>query len=634
MVRVYKMNDNKHIVFPFAAIAGQDRVKKALLLNAVNPKIGGVIISGEKGTAKSTMVRGLADVMVERDVINLPLHITEDRLIGTMKMTAAVVRGEKVIDYGLLYDAHGHILYVDEINLLSEHLANCILQVSSSGMNRIEREGMSYSHASNFILVGTMNPEEGLLRPHFMDRFGLYVESKGSLQVNERKMIIKRRLAFEKEPLSFMKAWEKQTHKLTLTLLNAIERLASIDIKDEQMDFVVSIVQAGNCAGHRADIVMVETAKAIAAWHGHTRVTKEDIEEAASYCLPHRIRPEPPHNKEEQSIKNKDNDVKQDKNNAPIEDTPGVNDTDSGKDGNEHESAESDTNNHLKNSSMDTKDKVEQSYLEGHIPIDMPIRTRRKAQGTGKRTKVKTDSRKGRYIKATMKKEKNSTLAFDATLKTALPYQRWREHKHLKVVIKSTDFRFKVKEKRTGCTLLFVVDASGSMGTKQRMRIVKGTILSMLNDAYQKRDKVGMIAFRKDQAELILGITKSVERAQKELANIPTGGKTPLAAGLYAAYDLLKHYKMKEPDAIPLLILVSDGKANVAFNTGNPVEDALHTARMIKNEGIQALVVDTESGFIQLGIGKKIAQEMDAQYYKLEDLGVHQLQHIIGELKK
>ncbi|WP_458785806.1 magnesium chelatase subunit D family protein [Vallitalea sediminicola] len=639
--------NRSEVVFPFAAIAGQENVKKALLLNAVNPSIGGVLISGEKGTAKSTLVRGLADVIRE-SVIDLPLNITEDRLIGTIDIETAISKGEKAIDYGVLHKANENILYVDEVNLLSEHIVNCLLEVSSSGINKIEREGLSYSHESRFILIGTMNPEEGYLRSQFIDRFGLYVESRGSRDIQERKQIIKRRLDYELDPIRFSGKWEKENNNIREKIINAKEILEKVVVDEEQLYFAAEIAKAGNCSGHRAEISIVETAKAIAALDMRKVVVKDDIEEAASYSLPHRIREIPNFNDNKKETNNNsdstsDNEIqKNDKSNSIKDDYINQSDTRNNDLNNigdneltaDEYSGENDNNNQNNNevnNKAHFQEKIELPlYDDKIIPLEVNSHNNpKKILGTGKRTKVKNDSLRGRYIKYSIPKGKVRSIAFDATFRAALPYQKLRCRDQVAIAIEKSDFREKIRERRTGSTILFVVDASGSMGTKQRMRAVKSAIISMLNDAYQKRDKVGMIAFRKDKAEVLLPITKSVDMAEKRLKNIPTGGKTPLASGLYLTYELLKSYKIKEPDTEPLIVLVTDGKANVSLNKGKPIDDALHMAKMIKNEGFQTMVVDTESGFIQLGLGKKLSDEINGEYYKLEDLKAKELKSIV-----
>ena len=283
-----KVKDN--YVFPFAAIIGQEKVKRALLLNLINPQIGGVLLNGEKGTAKSTLVRGMAALSEGMKVIDLPLNITEDRLVGTVDIEKTLAEGKRNFEPGILKEAHENILYVDEVNLLSEHLVNCLLEVASSGVNRIEREGISFAHPSRFVLIGTMNPEEGYLRSQFLDRFGLYIEVGGCTDILERKEIIKRRLEYERSPLDFIEKWRWESDVLAQQIEDAKNYLSKVQVSDNAMKLAAEIAKEANCAGHRAELVIAETAKAMAAYERRSNISIENIKEAAEYALPHRKR--------------------------------------------------------------------------------------------------------------------------------------------------------------------------------------------------------------------------------------------------------------------------------------------------------------------------------------------------------
>lgn len=595
--------------FPFSAVLGQDRIKRALILNIINPNIGGVLISGEKGTAKSTLVRGFSNIIDSMDVVELPLNITEDRLVGSIDIKKAVNDGQKTFEKGILYKAHNQILYVDEINLLSEHIVNILLEVLSTGINVVEREGISYSHPSKFILVGSMNPEEGLLRPQLLDKFGLYVEAKGETNVENRTEIIRRRLEYEKNPKKFCLKWEKKDIKIKEIIDMGKEIIKRIKVEDEDYGFAVGLAKQGNCLGHRADIILIETAEAIAAFNQRNRITEDDIKEAASYVLPHRIRELTPLEESETSM----DDNRMERNNtenSPREDSDTVQ-----KPLPEEENMNSDTK----------KEGIKESIEDivggkQKININMDFGKKFSNKGSGKRAKVKTDSSKGRYVKYKMPKGKVKDIAFDATLRVAACNQRNRDKKGMAICIKSQDIREKVREKHTGATILFTVDASGSMGAKRRMGAVKGAVLSLLKDAYQKRDNIGVIAFRKDKAEVLLNITRSVDLAEKCLKKLPTGGKTPLAAGLYSAYQVLKADKIKNPDSLQYLIIVSDGKANVPLKSENALEDAFIMGEKIRNEGIKTMVIDTERNYIEYGFAKELAKKMDSEYIKISQI--------------
>ncbi|WP_037999129.1 magnesium chelatase subunit D family protein [Thermacetogenium phaeum] len=624
-----------NLVFPFAAVEGQDAVKKALIWNAVNPSIGGVLISGEKGTAKSTLVRGLAALLPGIKVVELPLNVTEDCLVGTLDLERAVKEGKKAFEPGIFQKADGNILYVDEVNLLPENIVNCILEVSASGVNRVEREGISYSHPSRFVLVGTMNPEEGMLRPQLLDRFGLYVEVKGLEDLALRKDVIKRRLEYERDPAGYVKKWQKESEEIRASIAQARERLERVQVTEHAMSLAGEMAEKGNCAGHRAEIAIVETAKSIAAICGRNRIIIEDIKEAARYALPHRVRErnqtciclqeqEPPIDETDErkrgadlpeGDRSRDESVTQEYQNLNQEpenggDSPaGSGEMDGGKNGSQQAGA------------FGSEENVEEpGEIFAVVPWEIRPQDRLQRRGSGKRSLSATKGREGRYVKYCFPRGKPRDIAFDATIRAAAPFQRQREKDGVALAICNSDFREKIRERRTGSTILFVVDASGSMGANRRMRAVKGAVLSLLTDAYQKRDRVGMISFRKNDAELLLGVTRSVDLAQKKLRDLPTGGRTPLAAGLYRGYEVLKVAMLRDPQTIPFIILVTDGRANVALNGGDPVDDALRMARKIAAEGIKSLVIDTEKGYPRMGLARKIAEAMKAGYLELDEL--------------
>ncbi|WP_291559601.1 MULTISPECIES: magnesium chelatase subunit D family protein [unclassified Clostridium] len=630
----------RNFVYPFAAVIGQEKIKKALILNIINPCIGGILISGEKGTAKSTLARGLAEIINNMKVIDLPLNITEDRLLGTIDIEKAISEGVRKPDMGILKEADGNILYVDEVNLLSEHIVKCLLEVSASGINHVEREGISFTHPSRFVLVGTMNPEEGQLRPQFLDRFGLYVEANGSDDLAQRKEIIKRRLEYEKNPIEYIDKFEDQSKELMNKIINGIEVLNKVQVSDSIMYLSAEISKEANCAGNRAELVIIEAAKAIAAFDNRKNINVNDIKEAAEFALPHRMREMPPSvsdndDKEEESEEEQIDDDKEER--EEENEPPQVEENDNYEDNNEEDNKNEEDNLEYEENLEETKQEEKNENEADNEMVDdignvfaiksldiKPI-DRKKRRGSGKRSKTKTDLMQGRYVKYNLPKDKIKDIAFDATLRAAAPYQSLRDKNGLAFVINKSDFREKVREKRTGTTILFVVDASGSMGAKKRMSAVKGAVVSLLTDAYQKRDKVGMVAFRKNHAEVLLGITRSVELAQKSLKNLPTGGKTPLSAGLFKGYEILKAAKKKDPEMVPVLVLVSDGRTNSAVNNGDPYEEAIEIANKIASENIQSIVIDTEQDFIKLGLANNIAKAMNAQYYKLEDLGATEI---------
>lgn len=624
--------------YPFAAIVGQEWVKRALLYNLIEPRIGGVVLCGEKGTAKSTIVRGLAE-LTEQKVVDLPLSVTEDMLVGSIDFERAVKEGIRTFDPGLLARADGNILYVDEVNLLPDGVVNTLICAAASGENLVEREGVSFRHPCRFVLVGTMNPEEGKLRPQFLDRFGLYVEVAGEADIERRTEIIRRRMAYERNPAAFCAQWREKSAALSGRIARAKELAARIEI-DEPIRCLASqyAAQAGT-EGNRCEMVLARTAAAAAAWAGRGYITPEDLKEAAVYVLPHRRRedtplppqpPEPPQDDEnqdkpeEQDTPQEDQEPRNDGQSAPeepqMEEQPG-------NDGEEMETAPP----------VDAPQggQDEEQLVEGEeftllsllpaLPRDRLLR-----RGSGRRSRTKSGTNKGRYAAFTAHPAPHQRdLALDATLRAAAPYQKGRDHSECAVALTDQDLHFKVRENHIGATVVFCVDASGSMGARKRMRAAKEAILSMLLDSYQKRDRIGMVAFRGERAETLLDITASVDLAEKRLQQLPTGRRTPLAAGLYQSWQLLKARKLKDPELLPLLVLVTDGRANRALWTQDPVEDALQAAELIRRDGIRAIVIDTEQDFISLHIARQAADAMDADYYKVDELRGEQLRAIV-----
>jgi len=603
----------KRITFPFTAVIGQQNIKNALIWNLINPLIGGVLISGEKGTAKSTLVRGIVNI-TDKKIIELPLNTTEDRLIGSIDFETAIKTGMKKFDPGILYYAHTNILYVDEVNLLNDNIVKALLDTAANGICKVEREGVSYTHDSEFILIGSMNPEEGKLRPQFIDRFGLYVEADGEENLASRVDIITRRLEFEMNEEKFLHKFHDEEKFLTDKIIAAKEILHKVTVSKNALLLAAQLSKDANCAGHRAEIVIIETAKAIAALDGKSSLERDSIIEAAKYALPHRARqiPQPPPDEPFEDEENETEESLPDDN---------ANDT-SPPENNESEPSDNYDEN-TDNTIPEAEDIIDQTgesfdvakwleYTRSRINID---------HGSGRRSLVKTNSAMGRYVKSVPanKKITASDFAFDTTLRAAAPYQLYRVKNGTAIVIKQSDIQIKKREKRTGNYILFVVDASGSMGANKRMTAVKGAILSLLNDAYQKRDKVGMIMFKQQSAEIILDMTRSVDLAQKKLDELPTGGKTPLCFGLDLAHNTVKTALIKDKEILPVIVLVSDGRATFG-RSKNALDDAMQSAKSIAADKIHSIVIDAEQDFIKLKLSLKIAETMNADYYKLEDL--------------
>ena len=603
--------------YPFCAVVGQEKLKRALLLTAIHPLVGGVLVSGEKGTAKSTLIRALPELLMGRTLVELPLNVTADRLVGSVDVERIVKDGERAVERGILSEADGQLLYVDEINLLSEHIVNVLLEVSASGVNRIEREGVSAEHPARFSLIGSMNPEEGQLRGHLLDRFGLYVPCTGERDADARCEIIRRRLAFERDPIAFRKEYEGETEALRARLSDAAERLPSVTVSEDALRFAAELAYSGHCAGHRAELTLVETARAIAALDGENEISEAGLREAALYVLPHRLREsielppetteEPPETLPENPPDLQDVDMEQNDRTEPPPPENDPNDTDAPERSTGAEIA-----------------------AMGDIPLELHFSEMKSASGSGKRAKVRSGTSRGRYIRYRIPREKATDIAVDATLRQATLHPK-EEGETLAVTVRKSDLRVKVREQRCGATIPFCVDASASMGVGKRMAAVKGAVLSLLTDAYQKRDSVGILTFRGDRAELVLPMTRSVDLAKKQLSTLKTGGKTPLSAGLDRAYEILKAARARDKEILPYVVLLSDGKANVSASSEDPFEDAVRAAQRIVGDKINLLILHCEFGRIRFEFAKKLAERSGANYMKLSELSGDEIERRVKE---
>ena len=638
-------------IYPLVAVVGQEQAKKALLIALVNQKAGGLLIGGAKGTAKSVLARSCEELAGGRSLLTLPLNVTEDMLFGSIDIEYAVSLGEKRFSPGLLARATDNILYIDEANLLRQELLTAVLDANSAGVNNVERDGISCSHAVRTTIIATMNPEEETLPPHILDRFGMYADVQALKDVQERVEVMQRALAYSRNILEFRRRYAEETQQLAAKLAAARELLPQVMASDAMLMLAAQLCAQAYCAGHRAELYLLEAARALAALGGRSYVLPKDIEEAAQFVLPHRMRKLPEQQSEEpeqQEDNQREDDSEQDEDNSPEDEQDndedsqlpppldsGEDDKDAGESSEDEDDSRDGQQKEQDNSNFAPEEQladIDKTFRLPKLLLDFG-KDRNVRRGSGKRSVTKTDLKQGRYVRAEQPKGKVSDLAFDATIRAAAPYQRLREDNGCALNIKEEDLRQKVREKRIGNTFLFAVDASGSMGARERMRAVKGAIFYMLQEAYQKRDRVGMIAFRRDKADLLLPITRSVDLAQKRLAEMPTGGKTPLADGLALSLQTLALLNKRDSELEPILIVVTDGRAN-AVHEGEkePVAAAINIAEKIAKAKITSVVIDTESDFIKLGIAKKLAAAMQANYYTLQRLSKENIIHIVRNL--
>jgi magnesium chelatase subunit D len=637
--------------YPFSAIVGQEDLKLALLVNAVSPEVGGVLVRGEKGTAKSTAVRALASLLPSIRIISgcpyscdpeapnpecpagphpldasletrpvrlveLPVGASTDRLAGTLDIEKALSEGRKAFEPGLLAAAHRGILYVDEVNLLSDHLVDLLLDVAAMGVNHVEREGVSVRHPSRFILVGTMNPEEGELRPQLLDRFGVTVEISGSQDPADRVEVVRRRLRYEADPEEFSREWSNAEAKLAACVESARLRLSGVGL-DEDILFRISTLCAKlGVDGLRGDLVTAKAARTLAAWDARNEVVLDDVKRAALLALSHRRRRGP---FEQPGIELEELE------NALSEEGP---DPPDDPDGGTIPSATSENDREVSSSVRDPEPSEartgagERSHAasEPFDPVRLEVTEKGKGGPLGRRSRVSGET--GHPVADREPIENQKDVALAATVRAAAPHQRARGREGPGIRVRACDLRQNVREGREGNLILFLVDASGSMAAHKRMSAVKGAVLSLLNDAYQRRDKVALISFRGEGARILLPPTSSVALAAPRLEELPTGGRTPLAAGIEKAAEVLMREGLRDRERRPLLVLLTDGRT-----TAGP--DPQVAAARLRSLGTTSFVVDTEEGYVRLGMAGELAESMGARCLRLEKLRADSLVELV-----
>jgi magnesium chelatase subunit D len=599
--------------YPFSALVGHVRLRLALLLCAVRPEIGGVLIRGEKGTAKSTAVRALAGVLTEADpgakLVELPIGATEDRVVGSLDLQKVLRDGEHAFSPGLLSRAHGGVLYVDEVNLLPDHLVDVLLDAAAMGRVHIERDGVSHSHESRFVLVGTMNPEEGELRPQLLDRFGLAVDVHASREVAVRSAVIRRRLDYEADPAGFAARYTARDSDLAQKIVAARGRVNDVELSDRELNRIAALCAAFDVDGMRADLVVARTAVAHAAWRGADTVGEEDIRVAAELALPHRRRRDPfddpgidPGELDEALSASADEgslSAIADDESEPDPDPPG---------GGQSADGTAETTPRQPNSSSSTRPSA---------PPAPEFRTRAlKVPGVGdghagRRSPARNAA--GAMVGASATPEQGHGVHLFATLLAAAN----RRTGAGPLRPDAEDIRRAARIGREGNLVIFVVDASGSMAARDRMTAVTGAALSLLRDAYQRRDKVAVITFRSTGARLVLPPTASAYTASRRLNRLDTGGTTPLAEGLLAARDVVIRERARDRTRRPLVVMLTDGRA-----TGgpDPLGRSRIAARLLAAEGAAAVVVDCETSYIRLGLASELADQLGAPVLRLEQL--------------
>jgi magnesium chelatase subunit D len=601
---------------------GQEEAKLGLALNAVDPRCGGLLLVGGRGSGKSALARLFRSILPKGDpFVELPLNVTEDSLLGGIDMEETLRNGKRTLLPGILSRAHGGAVFVDDINLLSPEFPMHLMESRERGEELIEREGLSETRECSFIVLATMNPDEGELSPHIADRFGLCAAMEDITGTAERMEIMR----LSDGPAASV---AEPDPDMTGRIASAMAILPLVRFSNETHEYLVDAARRNISAGHRGDLYLYYASRAFAALQGVAEVLPEHVDRVIGLVFAHRrllI-----HDEDQQATDHEQHSDNKSEQQQGKEETN--NQQNRGEAGQEESSGEGGVDGERERSGAPR----ESSVREEIMPVGGIFNTRRfnlqkdrlKRKAAGRRTRTRSKGRGGRYVKSLLQSPERD-IAIDATLRACAPFQQARGRRD-RLRIEADDLRFRQRERKMGHLVLFVVDGSGSMGAQRRMVETKGAIASLLMDCYQKRDRVAMIVFRKDRAELALPPTASVELAAKRLAVLPVGGKTPLAAGLLETYRLVRRTTLNRPETRILVVLITDGRGNQSISAAPPAREVSGLARLLAEQPqCDFIVIDTEnkSNFLRADLALALARQLEACYYTTETL---QAEYITG----